>query len=201
MQLFYSQTSPFARKVTMFLNYTGLVNDCELVLCSFSSEELRKHNPLGKIPALRNGDLTLFDSELILEYLDDLWTVNGNLSLLRRGSRFYYAERKAAMTANGILDAAVSSMFEKKRDTQPSDYWLERWREAIEQGLDQLQLEHCGSAEKPSMSSFCLASALGYLDFRHPDLNWRQSRPELEQWFEAISASSWFIDTAPPASA
>ncbi|WP_370980329.1 glutathione S-transferase N-terminal domain-containing protein [Agaribacterium sp. ZY112] len=198
MQLYYSQTSPFARKVTMLLHYTGLIDQCELVLTTFTSEELRQKNPLGKIPALVKDDLVLTESDLINEYLDDFWALEGNLSLLNRGSRFYYLERKAAAQANGVLEAAVQSMFESKRETEQSGHWLARWKEAMQKGLTELDVKYCGKIKKINMTSFTVAATLGYLDFRHPQLNWREWNSELANWFDEISQQAWFIQTKPP---
>ena len=198
MQLFYSQTSPFARKVNMFLHFTGLINQCELVLTTFNDDELREKNPLGKIPALVRGELVLFESDLICEYLDDLWCNEGNLSLLRRGSQSYYLEQKAAAQADGVLEAAVSAMFENRRETERSEYWLDRWFTAIEQGLRKIDIEHCGNADKPSIASFCLAATLGYLDFRHPAIDWRAWNEALAEWHKSVAETSWYKDTAPP---
>lgn len=197
MQLYYSQTSPFARKVTMFLHYTGLIKECELLLTTFESDALREQNPLGKIPALIDGELSLFESDLICEYLDDKFALDGNLSIINRGSRYYYLEQKAVAQANGILEAAVSSMFESRRDTEHSEYWLSRWNEAMTKGLETLALDHCGKAEKPNIATFCLAATLGYLDFRHPTFEWRELRPELFEWYAEVQACEWFKSTRP----
>lgn len=198
MQLYYSQTSPFARKVAMFLHFTNMIDECELVLTSFDNDELREKNPLGKIPALIHGELALFESDLICEYLDDLWAMNGQHSLFHRGSQHYYLEQKALRQANGATEAAVSLVMENRRDTEPNPYWTARWHTAIEQSLKTLDLAYCGSADKPNMATFALASALGYLDFRHPFLDWRSWRAELHTWFDEIRDTPWFSYTSPP---
>ena len=200
MQLYYSQTSPFARKVAMLLHFTGQIEQCELVFSTFNDEALREQNPLGKIPALVNDALVLFESDLICEYLDDLWCLDGNLSLIARGSQHYYLQQKAQAQANGVIEAAVNAALEKRRETEHSEHWLGRWETAIEQGLKTLDLEHCGTAEKPNMASFCLASALGYLDFRHPHLDWRSRSEELAHWHSKVEDCVWYRQTVPPAS-
>ncbi len=198
MKLYYSKTSPFARKVHMFLRYTGQIEQCELVLTTFEDQELREKNPLGKIPALVNGGLALFESDLICEYLDDIWCLNGNLSLLQRGSQHYYPQQKAKAQANGVLEAAVSSLFERLRTTEQSTYWQERWHSAIREGLSHIELEHCGTSEKPNMATFALTAALGYLDFRHPEIQWRNLRDELALWHESFAEIDWYLNTSPP---
>ncbi len=198
MHLYYSHTSPYARKVSMFLHYSGLIDHCQLHVLTFESDELRKHNPLGKIPALVDGELNLFESDLILEYLDDKHALNGAPSTLNRGEVSYYAQRKQQAYANGILEAAVHIVMETRRSTEHSEYWLGRWHEAITASLVALDVTHVGSAEKPNMATFTLAAALGYLDFRLPQLNWSQHNPELVPWFAAVEECEWFIQTAPP---
>lgn len=200
MQLYFSHTSPYARKVTMLLYYTGFIEQCELVSTRFDSDALRQRNPLGKIPALVDGDFLLFDSVLICEYLDDKYALSGSASLLNRGEGSYYAQQKLYYTANGILDAAVATVMELRRDTEHSQHWLERWQEAIDQSLNTLALAHAGSAAKPTMGTFALASALGYLDFRlSNDVLWREKHPKIHDWYASLETCDWFQLTAPPA--
>ena len=201
MQLFYSQTSPFARKVNLLLHYTSLINECELVMTTFESDDLRAKNPLGKIPALVDGPFSLFESSLICEYLDDKHALSGAPSLYNRGIGAYYEQQKVNAYANGILDAAVATIMEIRRATEHSTYWLERWDTAIENALSAIDIKHAGTAEKPNIATFSLAAALGYLDFRLANLAWRAGHPELAAWFEKIEETEWFAKTAPPAAA
>ena len=75
MQLFYSPTSPYARKCRVVARERGLMADIEETLCNPMEDppELQSKNPLGKIPALILDDGTaIFDSPVIAEYLDGL---------------------------------------------------------------------------------------------------------------------------------
>ena len=65
--------SPYVRKVLAVLKLKGL--DYELVpQMPFANDpEFRKISPLEKIPALQDGDLTLCDSSVICEYLEDAY--------------------------------------------------------------------------------------------------------------------------------
>ncbi len=53
--------SPFVRKVRVFLTEKGLPYELEEVIPVNVSPEFKKISPLGKIPAYRDGDLTLAD--------------------------------------------------------------------------------------------------------------------------------------------
>lgn len=62
--------SPFVRKVRVFLAEKGIAYDLEPVVPVNVSPEFRKLSPLGKVPALRDGDVTLSDSSVICAYLE-----------------------------------------------------------------------------------------------------------------------------------
>lgn len=199
MKLFYSTTSPFARKVLMALHITGLIEKTELVLTNpLEDESLRQTNPLGKIPALVDYNLSLVDSPLICEYLDDLSVQAGNSSLFRKGEKDYYNIQLIHSQADGILDAAVAIVYENRRsDAEKSHYWLERWRRAITGTLAGLNIDALGDARLPHIGTLATVAALGYLDFRLPDLNWRIQHPNLATWFGALENSPWVKNTAP----
>ncbi len=199
MQLFYSTTSPFARKVNIFLRVTDLLAATELVNTTFESEELRKLNPLGKIPALLDGERVIVDSSLICEYLDEKYVALGNDSLFHRGEDDYYKIQMAHTLANGILEAAVASVMEKRRDTEHSIYWLGRWRTAIHTAINNIDFKAIADGDTPNIATIATASALGYLDFRlSKEHDWRDWNSQLASWFEATRYEDWFVDTAPP---
>ncbi|SMF52829.1 glutathione S-transferase [Alteromonadaceae bacterium Bs31] len=198
MQLFYSTTSPFARKVNIFLRLTGLINTTELVSTNFESEELRKLNPLGKIPALKDGELVLPDSTLICQYLDEQYVALGNDSLFHNGEEDYYQVQMAHTLANGILEAAVSTVMEKRRDTEHSIYWLGRWRAAMHTAIKNIDFEAITNGDNPNIATITTAAALGYLDFRlSSEHDWRKWNADLAGWFESIRFEDWFVDTTP----
>ena len=198
MKLFYSTTSPFARKVNMLLHYTGLIDQTELVLTNFESEELRELNPLGKIPALVAGQTRLFDSPLICEYLDEKFEESGKLSVFHCGRGDYYRVQSAHALANGILDAAVNSVFELKRETEHSPYWLGRWKTALEAAVTHTDLEVLGNSEDVNIATISMIAALGYLDFRlAKHFDWRSLNAELAAWYASIKEEPWVLATAP----
>ena len=79
MKLYSGPLSLFSRKVEIALREKGL--PFERVMVPFSQERgyAPKHadvlaaNPKGQVPVLVDGDLTLFDSTVILEYLEDAY--------------------------------------------------------------------------------------------------------------------------------
>lgn len=197
MEYYYSKTSPYARKGHLILQLTGLISQTQLHLASgFNDEAFRQTNPLGKIPALVDGELTLINSPLICEYLCD--QARTTIDLLQRDTETYYPIQRIHTLADGILDAAVASVFELRRpDTKPSQYWLDRWQKAIIGAVKTLAAADCGTIEAPHLGSLATISALGYLDFRHAELNWRQYNPQLALWYEPWIELPWVTITAP----
>ena len=68
-----ASASPFVRKVLVALAIKQLSFDQTQQMPFTDDPEYRKLNPLGKIPTLQDGDLTLCDSTVICEYLEDTY--------------------------------------------------------------------------------------------------------------------------------
>src|ERR1700682_1793069 len=79
MKLYSGPLSLFSRKVEIALHEKGLAFERVMVPFSQATGYAPKHpdvlaaNPKAQVPVLVDGDLTLFDSTLILEYLEDAY--------------------------------------------------------------------------------------------------------------------------------
>ena len=51
--------------------------------------------------------------------------------------------------------------------------------------------------QAPGIATITLGCALGYLDFRMPQLVWRDGRAALSQWYELFSARKSMLVTRP----
>lgn len=198
MQLYHSTTSPFARKVYM-LALAAQLPDLELVKANpLADEALRAINPLGKIPALVHGDLVLIDSPLICEYLDDKSVALGKASFFHKQSADYYLVQRTHALADGVMDAAVATVMERRRqDSEQSFHWLRRWHLAITSGLAWIEQQDLGSPGHPHIGTFATVAALGYLDFRLPDIQWRNIHPDLAKWYAGLETVEWATATKP----
>ncbi len=187
MKLYWSSRSPFVRKVMVFAHETGLASRIELartlVVMSNPNLDLMKVNPLGKIPTLITDDgKVLHDSLLICEYLDSLHA--GPRLFPPSGEERWQALLWHAL-GNGMLDALVLWRNEtlKPQGQRGADLLAafelktRRAAAALESEADILRRMPFG------IGHVAIGVALGYIDFRFPELDWRAGHPALAGWY------------------
>jgi glutathione S-transferase len=201
MKLFASLTSPYVRKIRILLAEKGM--PCELVVDSpwEANTRIPDLNPLGKVPALIADDGEIFyDSPVIAGYLEAL---NAAPHLIPTNPLEAVRVRQTEALADGVLDAAVIALLESRRsDPQRSDEVIKRQMDKIERALVVME----GLLKGPSwlhgdtfgLADISVGVALGYLDLRFPEFNWRTRHPDLAQFAERLFARQSFIDTKPP---
>jgi len=152
-------------------------------------------NPLSKVPCLVLEDgSALYDSPFICEYLDQLSAPG--LVPASGPARWLTLGRQAL--ADGILDAGVSIRLESQRtETERSAAWITRQTEVIDRTLNSFEDAIASFGESITMAHIALGCALGWLDFRLPNHDWRKQRPQLSHWFSQISARPSMIATKP----
>ena len=198
MKLYWSPASPYARKVRVVAREKQVARRIEeMVVDAFADPpELTGSNPLGRVPALVLDDGTaLYDSPVIVAYLDAVGE-GGPLVPAEGAARF--AVLRAEALADGVMDLGVGLILERRKpDGEKSPTTAARWRGQLPRALDAIATDHARLPGPFSLGHVAFACALGYLDFRHPDVNWREGRETLADWFAAISARPSLVDTAP----
>ncbi|MDC0662370.1 glutathione S-transferase N-terminal domain-containing protein [Marinobacter sp. SS21] len=206
MKLFYSATSPFARKVLVCATEHGLSGQLELIQAHpiQNADQVAAVTPLGKVPALQTeSGRVIVDSPLICEYLDRLAVAAGKQSLmpsLLDNPNQAEDDARLHALADGIMDAAYLYVMESNRPTeQQSAMWQQRWTEAVRRTLAFLEdaFRTTGLPAGLSLGGIALGCALGYLDFRLADLGWRDSHPALADFYGPLSARTSFLESAP----
>ena len=202
MKLFHSQSSPFVRKVKLAVHVLGFAGELELVETNTmdATDPIRSVNPLGKIPALEDGGTILYDSRVIVEYLDA--KAGGDKLIPAAGAARFETLTQAALI-DGIMDAAILVVYEGRM--RPEDKYVESFvtyqREKIQRGLrviSGLSLRYRNGV-MPDASEIALACVLDYLDFRQ-QLNWRDHAANLQNWLADFAvAVPGYKETLPPA--
>ena len=202
MRLFYSPTSPYARKVVVLLAEAGQSGAVERVVASGTPIDTGTaplaQNPLGKIPALeREGGPALYDSRVITRYLDDHFKAG----LYPEGARLWDTLTLEA-TADGIVDAAILMVYETR--VRPEEKRFEAWVEGqwgkVDRALDALESRWMSHLHGPlDMGQIAVACALAYVEFRHSARNWRLGRPSLAAWEAKFAQRDSMKASVPPA--
>ena len=203
MKLLGSGSSPYVRKVRVVmaekkLEYTFVMEDVWA-----QETNIANSNPLGKVPCLiMEGGEALFDSRVIVEYLDTLSPVGKLIPAVGR-------ERAEIKTwealADGILDASILARLELtwagRSKAQRSQAWVDRQMRKV---TDSLKAMSHGLGDKPycagihlSLADIAAGCALGYLDFRFPQLPWRSDFPNLVKLHDKLMQRASFADTLP----
>jgi glutathione S-transferase len=196
LKLWYSPASPFVRKVLVFAHETGVVDSIELVPGNVWEPDtaITRDNPLGKVPALATPDGVFAGSYLCCEYLD---TLHAGPRLIPHDGPERWPVLQLNAFADGIIEATVASVTEQLR--RPKEYvhrgTLDRQDAKITRTLDRIATMTL--AQSTNIATVTLACALGYLDFRAPQLAWREGRRALDQWYETFSARKSMQETVP----
>jgi glutathione S-transferase len=203
MKLLGSTSSPHVRKVRVVmaekkLEYTFVTEDVW-----GKDTTISQSNPLGKVPCLvMEGAEALFDSRVIVEYLDTLSPVGKLIPAVGR-------ERAEIKTwealADGLLDASILARLEAtwagRTKAQRSNAWIDRQMGKVN---DAVKAMNQGLGDKPycagihlSLADIAVGCALGYLDFRFPQLPWRTDYPNLVKLHDKLLQRPSFADTLP----
>ena len=203
MKLLGAVASPYVRKVRIVmaekkLDYQFVPEDVWA-----ADTTIGQSNPLGKVPCLvMEGGEALFDSRVIVEYLDTLSPVGKLIPGMGR-------ERAEVKTwealADGVLDALILARLEAnwagRSKTQRSQAWIDRQMVKVHASLDAMAK---GLGDKPfcagihlSLADIAVGCALGYLDFRFADIDWRSTHPSLARLSEKPAQRPSFADTKP----
>ncbi len=200
MKLLGSLTSPFVRKARIVLAEKKIEYTFEVEDPWSEKSRVPDANPLGKVPVLvLEDDSTLFDSRVIVEFLDGVSPLN---RLIPANNREKIEVKRWEALADGVLDAAVAVRMEGRRSTrQRSEKLIKRQMEKIERGLAVMSRD---LGDKPwcTGNAFTLADiacgvALGYLDLRIGHYDWRVLHQNLAKLAAKLAERPSFADTAP----
>ncbi len=203
MKLIGSATSPYVRKVRIVmaekkLDYQLLHEDVWAAGTTITAS-----NPLGKVPCLvMEGGEAVFDSRVIVEYLDTLSPVG---KLIPTQGRERAEVKTWEALADGLMDAAILARLEAtwagRSATERSQAWIDRQMDKITATLKAMST---GLGDKSfcsgvhfSLSDVAVGSALGYLDLRFADVDWRDAHPNLGKLQEKLVQRPSFVETLP----
>ena len=200
MKLLYTPNSPYARKVRIVALEKHIELSLQEVVLNDPDCPVNNHNPLGKVPVLvlDDGD-DLYDSRVIVEYIDNR---SPGAHLIPQDNTNKIATRRWEALADGICDAAIAAMQESRRpDAQQSQANIDRQLDKVMRGLEVLNLEITKKKwcvnETFSLADIALGCMLGYVDYRHKQLNWQDKCPNLAKHYGILIKRPSFKQTMP----
>ena len=203
MKLIGAVASPYVRKVRVVMAEKKL--DYQFILEDVWAEGTRisASNPLGKVPCLvMEGGEAVFDSRVIVEYLDTLSPVG---KLIPPQGRERAEVKTWEALADGVVDAAILARLERiwahRQEGERSQAWIDYQLRKVNDGLKAMSQ---GLGDKPfcsgihlSLSDIAVGCALGWLEFRFPEIAWRSEYPNLGKLFDKLMLRPSFADTKP----
>jgi glutathione S-transferase len=202
MKLLSNPLSPYGRKVKIAAAMKGLEGRIETIGIDtnpLDNPQLSNANPLSKVPALvTESGTALYDSHVICEYLDSLAP---SPVLFPKAGQARWDTLVLGALADGILDAALLLVYEKRFRPEQLRHapWQQRQQGKIDRAVDHLEGSPPAWGASPDYGHLTLASALGYLDFRHEG-KWRAGHPKLVAWLDTFAkAVPAFEKTRPQA--
>jgi glutathione S-transferase len=203
MKLIGSISSPYVRKVRVVLAEKKLDVDFVSEDVWSAQTTIAESNPLGKVPCLvMEGAEALFDSRVIVEYLDTLSPVG---KLIPASGRERSEVKTWEALADGLLDASILARLEAtwagRTEAQRSQAWIDRQMGKIDASLIAMSR---GLGDKPycvgihlSLADIAVGCAVGYLDFRFPQITWRTEFPNLVRLHDKLMLRPSFAGTVP----
>ncbi len=169
----------------------GVAGDIE---CVTDPDDLQARNPLAKVPTLVTGDgQVLYDSLVIVSWLG---ARGSGPELIPHEAPLRDAVLCRHALADGIMEAAVSSVMEARRP--PEKQWqkfLDHQRGKVERGIAALAGAAPGSVV--DIATISAAAALGYVTFRLPAIDWRSEHPGLALWYDTFAERPSMRATVP----
>ncbi|NQW65819.1 MAG: glutathione S-transferase N-terminal domain-containing protein [Burkholderiales bacterium] len=203
MKLIGSVPSPYVRKVRVVMAEKKLEYEFVQEDVWASDSTITSSNPLGKVPCLvMEGGEAMFDSRVIVEYLDTLSPVG---KLIPPSGRERTEVKIWEALADGLLDAAIAARLEAhwpgRSEAERSQAWIDRHLGKVH---DSLAAMSQGLGDKPhccgthlNLSDLAVGCALGYLDFRFPHIGWRNDYANLAVLQEKLAQRVSFMETLP----
>lgn len=199
MKLYYSPASPFARKCVIVAHELGLGERLEVlnetVHPIHRNQKVISANPLGQVPTLLTSEgQSIHDSRVICEYLNAL--AQGAL-IPSDHTRWQVLTEQSML--DGLMAAALLCRYEEtaRPETMRWSDWIQGQMQKVADTLAYFETSIAQRGQHVDVATIALGCALGYLDFRFSNYDWRTSYPELSSWYATFMTRPSMVVSAP----
>lgn len=191
MRLLYSLDSPHARKAKLIVLERNLRNRISMIpmtVAQGDQDALALSFPHGTDAVLVDDDgYALYDSRVICAFLDTI----------HEGERLYPDrgdDRWTSLVGEALADSLIQAveLAHEEQERRPKEL---RWRnylrgqmDKIRSCLSELERKWVSRLDRRfDIATISIASALGHVEFRLPELRWRPEYPRLAAWYAGFS--------------
>jgi glutathione S-transferase len=211
IKFYYGSGSPYAWRVWMALEHKRL--PYELNTVSFSAGDLQKPeflalNPRHKVPVIVDGEFALYESAVILEYLEDRYPAPApETALFPKDVQARAIVRRLAREAEIYFGGGINHIARQVFFKKPGEWDQQVIAKGRDECLDEmrfLEREIRGEFLMGALSAadFTLYPLLGIarrVETKKPDLGIGAALgPKLQAWAKRIEALPYFEKTYPP---
>jgi glutathione S-transferase len=183
--------SPFTRMCLVTAHEVGLKDRVKLVPAVVRPSEvnttLTKLSPIGKIPVLETDHgHSIYDSRVIMEYLAH---VAGEKGFIPDDGVKRFRVLTLQSLAQSTADAAVALRYEivQRPEAMRWPEYRSRLKTRVIESLEHIEAEWMADLKGVNVASVAVACTLGYIDFRHDALNWRNTCPNLDEFAQRFN--------------
>lgn len=196
IRLYDKPECPFCWKIRLALFEQGLTVEHIDSLAPETRETWQSLTPRKTVPVLVNGDIVIYESNVILEYLNDL-----SGTLLPEDPTQRVTARLINSYSDGVIGAGLREVIFEKRGNAEADWDHKRIEQGIAQfetALDYLSDQLGGKtffADSYSLPECALTARFGLAEAYGVEIPDRFSN--LRSWFERMKSRPSYRATAP----
>jgi glutathione S-transferase len=206
LTFYYGSGSPFAWKVWLALEHKAIPYDIKVL--SFDKGETRAPafraiNPRGKVPTIVDGGYALWESTVILEYLDEAYPER---PLLPKDHQGRATVRRIAAEAENYLGPLIADLFGAtlfRKGPEDAEV-LADLHLRLDEELPRFEAMLAGEVfgKELSLADFTVYPHLRLIprvDERQPGQHWsKHIPPRLAAWMKRIADLPYYEKTIPP---
>ena len=194
--------STYARTARMAFHEKGVAHEFEEV--DFTSGDHKKLHPFGKVPAMRHGDLVLYETLAIGTYADTAFdgpALQPASARDRAVMQQWFSAFVDYVYHPMITDIVVERLAKPRCGETPDEEKIkgrvpevENYLSIIEAGLEGRDFF---AGDSLSLADLVYAPAVAYLPMVPEGAGFLEGKPNLNRWFERVSARESFAKTNP----
>jgi glutathione S-transferase len=210
LTLYYGSGSPYAWRVQLALEHKAL--PYELTVLSFSAGDTRKPefvalNPRHRVPVLVDGDFVLYESNAIVEYLDEAYPGRG-APLFPGDAKARAIVRRLILEIDNYSDKSTDVLLDQAFSVKPEERDATKIAAGRQTVVDELVMVSNAMrgdylAGPLSAADFALYPLVAFLfraeKVKLPDLDANGMLTDrLRAWKARVEALPFFVKTVPP---